>query len=94
MARWIALAALAALTLTGCGGAAAPAVASVQWADYAPGLQGRIDGLATAKDCAALQKEFDVADKNSEAVKARTGHGNAELMKYLDATLKGAGCYK
>ena len=73
--------------------AAAPA-ATVQWSDYAAGLQGKIDGMATAKDCRGLQAEFNTADRNSEATKARTGRNNAELMKYVDTAMKTAGCYK
>jgi hypothetical protein len=63
----------------------------VQWDDYAPGMQSRIDGLAT--DCDALQQEFDNADANNAATMSRTGHNNAELMKYIDAKLRTAGCY-
>ena len=76
-----------------CGQTSAPK-ATVQWSDYAAGVQARIDGAATAKDCKGLQSEFDAAEKGSEATKARTGHNNAELMKYIDATMKTAGCYK
>jgi hypothetical protein len=73
-------------------GTTAP-VSDVQWTDYAPGLQARIDALATAKDCTALQDEFDVADVNNDATLARTGHNNAHLMGYIDDKLRAAGCY-
>ena len=76
-----------------CGQTSAPK-ATVQWGDYAAGMQARIEGAVTAKDCAALRKEFDAADRNSDATKARTGHSNVELMKYIDGTMKTAGCTK
>lgn len=65
----------------------------VKWGDYDSALQGRIDDLATAKDCAGLQTEFDNADANSTATKQRTGHTNAALMSYIDGKLKDAGCH-
>lgn len=71
-----------------------PATTSgVQWSDYAPGLQSRIDGLATQKDCTALQTEFDTADANNQATQTRTGHNNAKLMAYIDDKMRTAGCY-
>jgi len=75
-----------------CSQTTAPAKAAVQWSDYAAGMQARIDGAVTAKDCKSLQAEFDAADKASESTKARTGHSNVELMKYIDTAMKTAGC--
>jgi hypothetical protein len=66
---------------------------SVQWADYAPDLQSRIDGMRASKDCAGLQTEFNNADTNNAITMTRTGHNNAELMSYLDAQQRAAGCY-
>jgi len=60
----------------------------VQWGDYAPGLQARID----AENCAQLQAEFDAADANNVATAGRTGHNNAKLMTYIDAKMRDAGC--
>ena len=82
------------MTLTACSSAPAAPAATVQWGDYAAGMQARIDEAANKKDCAGLKKEFDAADKNNEATRARTGHSNTELMKYVDAASKQAGCYK
>ena len=65
----------------------------VPWQDYAPNLQSRIDDLADAKDCTALQSEFDVADANNAATRTRTGHNSADLMTYIDGKMRSAGCY-
>ena len=65
----------------------------VQWDDYAPGVQQRIDAMGAAKDCTGLQSEFDAADANKAATKARTGHNNAELMGYIDDLMRKVGCY-
>jgi len=86
MTRLASLALIAGL-LVGCG------AASVPWSDYAPGLQSSIDRLATSRDCVALQEQFDVSDANDDATRARTGHGNADLMAYIDAKMRSAGCY-
>ena len=67
--------------------------AGVPWSDYAPELRPRIDGLARSRDCSGLQAEFDVADANNDSTRARTGHSNAELMKYIDGQMRSAGCY-
>lgn len=67
--------------------------AAVPWSDYASGLQSRIDGLATAKDCSGLQSEFDVADANNAAQMSRTGRNNARLMDYIDTQMRVAGCH-
>lgn len=63
-----------------------------QWEDYAPSLKADIDALASAGDCSQLQSEFNVADANNDATKARTGHNNAQLMGYIDAKLRSLGC--
>lgn len=92
------------LLLTGCtvsGGStdtpttetSKPATASVEWEDYAPTLQSDIDALTAAKDCNALQEQFNNADSNNTATQERTGHNNAKLMRYLDEAMKTASCY-
>jgi len=67
--------------------------AEVPWQDYDASVKTRIDELTEVGDCAALQAEFDVADANDDTTRARTGHGNAELMTYIDEALRLAGCY-
>jgi hypothetical protein len=67
---------------------------TVEWEDYSPGVQDRIDVLEAEQDCAALQDEFDTADANSAATLERTGHSNANLMGYIDEALELAGCYQ
>lgn len=73
--------------------AAAPA-AGVPWGDYAATLRSKIDGMGASKDCTGLQAEFDAADRNNAATMSRTGHNNAQLMGYIDTTMRTAGCYK
>jgi hypothetical protein len=65
----------------------------VPWEDYNASLKGQIDSLARSRDCAGLQAQFDAADANHAATPARTGHNNAELMKYIDGKMSAAGCY-
>jgi len=67
--------------------------APVQWEDYAAELKANIDDMAALPDCAGLQNEFDIADANSEATMDRVGHGNAELMRYVDEAMRLAHCY-
>lgn len=55
----------------------------MDWSEYAPGLQARIDDLADEGDCSGLQAEFDNADANN----------SVELMEYIDAQLEASGCY-
>ena len=63
------------------------------WSDYAADLRPRIDAAAAAGGCVLLQQEFDTGAANDDETRARTGHGNAELMSYIDAAMKAAGCY-
>lgn len=100
MSRWRAtLIGIACLALIGCGSPSratpAPAApeAGVPWGDYSPDVKTRIDGLAASKDCTALQDEFNTADANDAATRTRTGHGNTELMTYIDGRMRAAGCY-
>lgn len=93
MIRRIAPLLIAALALTGCA-ATTPTVeptperVTVQWDDYAPGLQERID----TADCDTLDEEFQAAVANNDAVANRTDHNNAELMRYIDEAGELAGC--
>ena len=104
----IGLAAVAAILLTGCsvsktrdepveestaGVVQTKDRTEVEWADYDASVKTTIDELETAKDCAGLQSQFDIADANSEATMNRAGHSNAKLMAYIDEGLKAAGCY-
>lgn len=96
---------LAVLLATGCtasstGGpdtaepTAQPSSAEeVPWSNYSADVRGRIDAALAAKDCPALQTEFDRADQNSDAQRSRTGTSNAKLMEYLDRGMRAAGCY-
>lgn len=65
---------------------------TVNWANYSPAVKERLDGLATSKDCAGLQAEFDAASRNDNAQRQRTGAGNADLMRYIDAKIRANGC--
>jgi hypothetical protein len=66
---------------------------SVVWSDYAPQVRTNIDTAAAAKDCQTLQSLFDSANSNNASTRQRTGHGNAELMAYIDKSMHNAGCY-
>ena len=70
-----------------------PDLPDVEWGDYAPAVKKRIDHLAAGKKCGKLQREFTIADQNSDATMARTGHSNANLMIYIDAQMQAANCY-
>jgi hypothetical protein len=74
-------------------GPGAGTTSGVPWADYAPEVRTRIDGLLAAKDCRGLQAEFNQADANNQATMSRTGHNNAALMDYIDIGMRSAGCY-
>jgi len=81
-----------ALLVAGCGSSDVPN-SSVAWDDYDSTLKSKIDGYADDSDCAALQEQFDVADQNNGSTRERTGHGNVELMDYINGKLTDAGCY-
>lgn len=40
-----------------------------------------------------MQRQFDIADANNAAQRARTGSSNAQLMSYIDQAMRSAGCY-
>ena len=64
----------------------------VIWADYDPGTQGEIDRMTNAGDCVGINSYFGMATATEESVKARTGHGNEALTKYLNESLAIAKC--
>ena len=67
--------------------------AGVAWADYAPGLQAKIDSMAAAKDCVGLQAEFNQIGATNLAMRNRTGHGNFDVLKYIDDKERAANCF-
>lgn len=71
----------------------APRGPDVPWEDYG-NLQAAIDQAAAEKDCQQLQTMFDMADGNDANTRARTGHGNSDLMGYINDTMRDAGCYR
>lgn len=64
----------------------------VIWADYDSGTQGEIDRMTNAGDCVGINSYFGMATATEESVKARTGHGNEALTKYLNESLAIAKC--
>jgi len=65
----------------------------VKWSDYSPTVKTRIEELIQSGDCSSLQAEFDIADQNDAAQRNRVGVGNADLMNYLDSSMRKLGCY-
>lgn len=64
----------------------------VIWGDYDPGTQNEIDRMTTAGDCVGINSFFGMATATEDSVKARTGHGNEALVKYLNESLALAQC--
>lgn len=60
---------------------------------YSTMVRDRIEALAAAKDCPGLQAEFNTAERNDAITRTRTGSGTADLMAYIDKTMRDAGCY-
>lgn len=85
--------ALAGVGACGAGSSSTSNSDAVDWSMYSPEVKDRIDRLASQGDCPGLQAEFDTADANDDATRARTGKGNADLMEYIDGKLEDAGCY-
>jgi hypothetical protein len=65
----------------------------VKWSDYSPTVKTRIEELIQKGDCSSLQAEFDFADQNDAAQRNRVGVGNADLMNYLDSSMRKLRCY-
>jgi hypothetical protein len=86
----------AALTLAACSGsdaAKAPVFLPVQWGDYTPGLQAKIDAMSTAKDCNGMQSEFNQIGATNLAVRNKFGHGNEDVLHYIDDKEREASCF-
>lgn len=64
----------------------------VIWEDYDPGTQGEIDRMTNAGDCLGINSYFGMTTATEESVKARTGHGNEAITKYLNEALALAKC--
>ena len=65
----------------------------VKWSNYSPTVKTRIEELIQNGDCSSLQAEFDIADQNDAAQRNRVGVGNADLMNYLDSSMRKLRCY-
>jgi hypothetical protein len=86
----------AALSLGACSGsdaAKAPVNLPVQWGDYSPGLQAKIDAMSTAKDCNGMQDVFNQIGATNLAVRNKFGHGNVEVLQYIDDKERAASCF-
>lgn len=70
-----------------------PVSLGVSWNDYAPGLQAKIDTLATARDCVGLQLIFNQIGATNLVERNHFGHGNEEILKYIDAKENALNCY-
>ena len=86
-----------AFATTACGGqttatGSAASDAVVQWQDYTSDLQSSIDQQADDKDCAGLLAQIDAAENSNDATIDRTGHDNAQLIRYVNAAIATAGC--
>ena len=86
-------AAVAALVLVACSSDSPATSKDVPWTDYEPGLQAKIDGWAAAKDCQNLTLEFNQIGGTNLAVRTKFGHGNEEILDYIDAEQHAAGCF-
>lgn len=82
-----AIALVAVLALASCGKEQPPAFPE----GFAPSVQQSIDRAEKARDCDALQKAFDDADRNQAASRAR-GASAGDLMEYIEAARDRAGC--
>jgi hypothetical protein len=85
-----------ALSLVACsssdGGSTATTLV-VKWADYEPGLQAKIDAMAVAKDCSDMQLKFNEIGGTNLAMRNKYGHGNEEVLGYIDAKEREASCF-
>jgi len=88
------------LALTGCVRLDNPepeppvdARTEVPWEDYPGSLQQIIDEEQAEGDCVTLQEMFDIQFTSSDSVLERTGHGNTEVLSYIDEALELADCY-
>lgn len=63
------------------------------WREYDPEVKVRIYNLINSKDCAGLQREFNIADSNMDMKLKRTGRGNTELMSFINDKMRELDCY-
>jgi len=64
------------------------------WNNYDSEVNSRILKFILIKDCKALQKEFDIADKNMESQLAREGKGNLKLMNFINSSMEKIDCFE
>jgi len=85
----------AALIVSACStdSAAPPTTVTVPWRDYPPTLQAKIDAMAATKDCQGLLVQFNEIGGTNLAVRNQFGHGNEELLQYIDGKERAAGCF-
>lgn len=87
-------AACAALIVCACSSSDKVATTTtVPWRDYEPGLQSQIDAMSAAKDCDGMQSVFNKIGATNLAVRNAHGHGNEEVLGYIDAKERAAGCF-
>jgi hypothetical protein len=84
---------VSALMLVACSGDKKEATLVVPWRDYEAGLQARIDAMAAANDCQGLTIEFNQIGGTNLAVRTKFGHGNEEVLQYIDTKERGINCY-
>jgi len=65
----------------------------VPWRDYEPSMQTKIDAMAAAKDCQGLLVQFNEIGGTNLAVRTKFGHGNEEILQYIDRKERAAGCF-
>lgn len=82
-----------ALMLAACSSDSTSTTTTVPWKDYEPALQTKIDAMAVAKDCTGLQAQFNTIGATNLAVRNRTGHGNVEILSYIDQKEREASCF-
>lgn len=76
--------------VAGCGGTT---VSDVPWSEYAPQVHHNAMQAVGSGDCQAMQQAFDDAANSDDAHRSRWGHGNSDLMAYLDDQMQAAGCH-
>jgi len=79
--------------LAACSGDKKETTLVVPWRDYEPGLQAKIDAMATAHDCQGLTIEFNQIGGTNLAVRTKFGHGNEEILQYIDTKEHGINCF-
>ena len=67
---------------------------NVNWNEYGDGMQELLAEHYIDKDCYTLQGFFDLTVQDNDDHKAKFGHNNVNLMRYVDHLLEAANCYK